>query len=205
MLQSPFVVSSVAAALALAACGSVEKKPTDPDAPTAAERALEAHRAELLATPGVAAVDVTADRQALAVTVCGPEVGPRLDAKHLGARLETIVEPRAAGCRPAPVEDRVAIHETIEFGRDDDSLRGPANSIITKVARILADHPSVRVDIVGHSASGEKQRSQLLTRRAQAVRKALTDAGIEKIRLVIGGEDTTGKGESTVTIEVHPD
>ncbi|MFO0749100.1 MAG: OmpA family protein [Myxococcota bacterium] len=201
MRKFPSVVSSVVLSLAFGACGSVEKKSSG-DQSTAAEKALDAHRDELLAIPGIVAVAVTPDRKAIAVTACTREAADRVDPKAVGAKIETTLEPNYAGCRPAPMPTHVEIRDTIDFAKDSDDLRGDARQVIANVARTLSDNPSLRIDIVGHASSGEKQRSMLATRRAQAVRKALEEQGIDKVRLILAGDDA-GRSESSVTFEVH--
>jgi len=94
--------------------------------------------------------------------------------------------------RAAPDEIRVRMPSDITFDFNRADVRWEFVPRIRDLARILAEHPAMRVDIVGHAdAIGSDAYNQRLSeRRAYAVGNALIDYGVRRRRI-----DASGMGE----------
>jgi outer membrane protein OmpA-like peptidoglycan-associated protein len=121
---------------------------------------------------------------------------PAQDASEMDAAESALRESLApAGVdieRAAPDEIRVRMPSDITFDFNRADIRLEFAPRIRDLARILAEHPGMRVDIVGHAdAIGSDAYNQRLSeRRAYAVGNALIDHGVRRRRI-----DASGMGE----------
>lgn len=78
------------------------------------------------------------------------------------------------------------------FDFDKSTLTDKAQSVLTDAASLLADHPSKKIEVAGHTDSigTEEYNLKLGTRRAEAVKQFLVSKGISPDRL-----RTTSYGE----------
>jgi OmpA-OmpF porin, OOP family len=110
------------------------------------------------------------------------------------------------GCPDAVPPDVEAIRGTIEgliYADGETGVRRSAQRSINKIAKVLADHPAVRVVLIGHTddreakgfAAGQPEQdpaalsADLSRARAEAVKQAIVKAGVDATRI-----DVEGKG-----------
>lgn len=88
---------------------------------------------------------------------------------------------------------QLVIKERIEFTTGKATLLSSSFPVLDDVARVLRDHPNLRVEIAGHTdAVGDDLANQRLSKaRAEAVYEYLFRAGVAGFRMV-----TVGYGES---------
>jgi OOP family OmpA-OmpF porin len=81
----------------------------------------------------------------------------------------------------------------INFDFDKSNIKSEFRPVLDEAAQILADNPSVRVTIEGHTDSigSDAYNQRLSERRASAVRRYLVSKGVAEDRL-----DVVGKGET---------
>jgi OOP family OmpA-OmpF porin len=87
-------------------------------------------------------------------------------------------------------ETQLEIKQQVNFKVDSDEIKGKMSfKILDIVAAILKAHPSVKVEIQGHTDdTGTREHNlDLSQRRAESVKKYLVDSGIEEGRLVPKG------------------
>ena len=92
---------------------------------------------------------------------------------------------------PAPVPAKIVLRG-INFDFDKSNIKSEFRPVLDEAAQILADNPSVRVTIEGHTDSkgSDAYNQRLSERRANAVKRYLVSKGIASDRL-----ETVGKGE----------
>ncbi|GHB26259.1 hypothetical protein GCM10008106_03550 [Mongoliitalea lutea] len=86
------------------------------------------------------------------------------------------------------------VTNSITFDSGSDVLKTSSYGVLKEIAETLQQNPTVRVQIFGHTDSdgSEKLNLELSKKRAEAVKKALTqDFGIDASRM-----ETDGKGQS---------
>jgi outer membrane protein OmpA-like peptidoglycan-associated protein len=111
------------------------------------------------------------------------------------------------GCPDTVPPDVTALEGTIEgliYAEGETAVRDSARPHIQKIAKVMTDHPSIRVVLVGHTDDQEAKAFatpvegqpppdvgaiavQLSHGRAEAVRQALVAAGIPQGRIVVDG------------------
>ncbi|MBK5940839.1 hypothetical protein CCR96_16595 [Halochromatium roseum] len=91
--------------------------------------------------------------------------------------------------------------DTIRFPSGSAQLPEDAEPTLTRIADILAEHPTLIVQIEGHTDSSGNAtiNLQLSEQRAAAVRDALTERGIQSARLSIKGLGSTTPIASNAT------
>lgn len=84
-------------------------------------------------------------------------------------------------------DGRVALY--LNFDTNKSDLKPEARTVIEKVVALLKENPSLLLSVDGHTDNqGDAQRNKLLSeQRAQAVVKALVQAGVDKKRLSARG------------------
>ena len=93
---------------------------------------------------------------------------------------------RAAQQRPAPAPAPVAVTENVYFDLNKSVLKSDQQSKIDHLISVLRQNPAATVTISGYAdkATGTASRNMTLSQqRADAVKKALTDAGIAANRI----------------------
>lgn len=100
----------------------------------------------------------------------------------------------------------VAARDPITFQTGSPDLTPESSTTIQRIAQLMVDNPSTRIEIGGHTDSdGEPEANEILSlARAEAVKTALVGAGVEEERLVaVGYGDTlpvasneTGEGKA---------
>jgi OOP family OmpA-OmpF porin len=92
---------------------------------------------------------------------------------------------------PQDIEQFEGTLEGVNFDFGKDTLRAESKTKLDKAADIMAKHPSVRVEIIGHtdSVGGRDANMNLSQRRADAVKRYLVEKGVAGDRI-----DTRGAG-----------
>ncbi len=82
--------------------------------------------------------------------------------------------------------ERIELAEKIFFAYDKVEIQPKSHEILDEVVQALADHPALRVKILGHtdSSGNEKHNLELSEGRASAVRDYLVSHGIDAARIV---------------------
>ncbi len=106
---------------------------------------------------------------------------------------------------PPDVEQLKGTIEGLLYAEGETAVRDSAQPSIAKIAKIMADHPSIKVVLVGHTDDREAKAfttppeqgqpapdldsiaTQLAHGRAEAVRQALVAAGVSAGRIVVDG------------------
>lgn len=84
--------------------------------------------------------------------------------------------PIASPAKPAPrvevTDDKIVIHEKIQFDRGKATIRSVSDDLLAEIAKVINEHPRIqKIRVEGHaSAEGNHARNvELSKRRAQAV------------------------------------
>jgi OmpA-OmpF porin, OOP family len=106
---------------------------------------------------------------------------------------------------PADVSGIVGSIEGLLYAEGETAVRDSAQASIKKVAKVLADHPGVKVVLIGHTDDREAKAfatppaegqpppdiealaTELAHGRAEAVKQALVAAGVPEGRIVVDG------------------
>ncbi|MEZ4431515.1 MAG: OmpA family protein [bacterium] len=119
------------------------------------------------------------------------------DAPRVWSRRRALPAPRgparggAEASRVVVVDAQIRVVETVVFGKGRASIERGSLPLLDEIALVLRAHPEVRrVRVEGHSDDGvSSKRAQALSlARAEAVRKALIQRGVEAGRLVAVGQ-----------------
>ncbi len=100
--------------------------------------------------------------------------------------------------------ERIELTETIHFATNSDEIESRSLSLVDEIAEILENHPQIRrVRIEGHTDSrGARAHNIALSeRRAQSVRQALIERGIESRRMEatgVGPDEPIATNDSSV-------
>jgi OOP family OmpA-OmpF porin len=125
----------------------------------------------------------------VAVAGCGaPVVFSAKSAIAIAGDPPGPIEPKQA--RVEVREDKIAIHEKIQFDVDRATIKQVSFSLLDEVAAVIKKNPRIkRIAVEGHaSAEGPEQHNLLLSdRRANAVMKYLVERGIPKEMLEAKG------------------
>jgi len=91
--------------------------------------------------------------------------------------------------------------EPVVFDEGAATIRSVSHELLDTVARALAEHPSIAVEVQGHTDSpgDDQQNLELSTQRAEAVKQYLIDAGVDPARLTAKGYGETRPIESNRT------
>ena len=98
------------------------------------------------------------------------------------------------GCGNVVVTDtHIELKQTIFFETRKATIKAVSHALLDEVARALADRPSIRVSIEGHTDSQGKDgyNLRLSNQRAAAVRRYLIGRGIAADRMVSKGYGET--------------
>lgn len=102
--------------------------------------------------------------------------------------------PKAEPAKPPPRvelrEDRIEIHEKIQFEYNKATIKEESFGLLDEIVQVIKDNPQVRkIQVEGHaSADGDDAYNMKLSdSRAKSVRKYLVDKGVEADRLVAKG------------------
>ncbi len=84
---------------------------------------------------------------------------------------------------------RIEIKQKIYFDFNKARIKPVSYPVLDEVAKVLLDHPSMRVEIQGHTDSRGSRRynKRLSQRRAEAVRRYLIRKGVDPGRLIARG------------------
>lgn len=105
---------------------------------------------------------------------------------------------------PPDVESLKGTVEGLIYAEGETAVRDSAQKSIANIAKIMADHPSIKVILIGHTDDREAKAfataepgqpapdlesiaTQLSHGRAEAVRQALVQAGVPQGRVVVDG------------------
>jgi outer membrane protein OmpA-like peptidoglycan-associated protein len=94
---------------------------------------------------------------------------------------------------PDAVKEFTGVIEGIFFDTDKDTIKATSRPKLDAAAALLKEHPGLRLEISGHTddRGAAAYNDDLSRRRAEAVKKYLTDKGIDASRL-----STRGAGSS---------
>lgn len=101
----------------------------------------------------------------------------------------------------------------VPFDFDKSEIRPDGTAVLDEVARLLEENPEITLQLGGHtdSVGTEEYNSLLGLRRAEAVRAALVERGIDASRLVatsygeeLPAENTSGRSSANRRVEVDP-
>ncbi len=101
-------------------------------------------------------------------------------------------DPKKNGCPTAVrVDDKeIIILQQVQFDTGKATIRSESNALLEEVAGVFKDHPEItEVEIQGHTdnAGSKALNTKLSQNRAEAVKKALVDRGIDAKRLTPKG------------------
>jgi outer membrane protein OmpA-like peptidoglycan-associated protein len=90
---------------------------------------------------------------------------------------------------PPELSDLAGIMEGIQFDTDKDTIKGESKSNLDNAVAVMKKYPTIRVRVVGHTDNqgGYKHNLDLSKRRAEAVERYMTDAGIDTDRIETAG------------------
>lgn len=102
---------------------------------------------------------------------------------------------------PIDVKKFTGILRGIEFDREKASLSASSLAALDKSAQVLADHPSLRVLITGHTdnTGGLEKNLQLSKARAEAVKAYFVSKGIDPTRIETRGAGSDEPLDSNAT------
>ena len=164
MSHRRLIVSALAGAMLVAACGQDPPPPPEPTGPTAEE--LEQMRQDSIRAAREAE---EARRRAEA------EARRRAEAEAAAARERAIAAARAT------------IQEVVYFDYDESEIRSDAERTLRAKLEILRANPSLRLSVEGHAdeRGSTEYNLALGTRRAEAVRQFFTSFGLDASRFSI--------------------
>jgi outer membrane protein OmpA-like peptidoglycan-associated protein len=85
-------------------------------------------------------------------------------------------------------QNRIVVIEHIYFDKDSARIQDVSLPILDAVAAVMRDYPQLTsVEVQGHASRQERRPTELAQRRAEAVRDALVQRGVEPARLVARG------------------
>lgn len=122
------------------------------------------------------------------VEIAAPPAAPLTPIEDLKADI-------AAG---ENTEKRSISFHNILFKFDSDEILPQSDSILTEALELMTEVPALKIEIVGHTSNegNEKHNEKLSVKRAEAVKKYLTQKGIESSRM-----KTKGLGSSNPMAE----
>jgi outer membrane protein OmpA-like peptidoglycan-associated protein len=124
--------------------------------------------------------------------LAGSQVGAYMDRQEQALRSAVAASEAASIQRSQNVLTATFKSNTF-FAYDSSTLKAGAYTELDRVARVLRDFPQTRIRVEGHTdATGSAEYNMKLSeRRAQAVGNALTQRGVDPVRM-----ETMGFGES---------
>ena len=111
---------------------------------------------------------------------CGPRVFEGESAKIVEAPVPTREQLEAAAPRVELSDDRIIIHEKIQFDYNAATIKAESDDLLAELAGLIRDNPRVtRIRVEGHaSAEGDYEHNlELSRRRAEAVVAHLVERG----------------------------
>lgn len=154
-------------------------------------------------------------RFALATVAVIPSLGACAPRVFSDGTVLTIAATPVAPPVRAAVPTRIELREKVQFARNSDRILEVSHAVLDEVvAEILAEPRIRKIRVEGHaSADGNDAHNlDLSARRAQAVRRYLTEHGVADGVLVaegfgetkpIGDNDTEEGRESNRRVELH--
>jgi outer membrane protein OmpA-like peptidoglycan-associated protein len=120
------------------------------------------------------AVAALAAAVCLLLAACGPRVFEASSAKLIesSAPLPPVVEKAKPPPRVEVTDDKIVIHEKIQFDNNKATIRSVSDDLLAEIARVMNENPRIKkIRVEGHaSADGRHAHNvELSKRRAQAV------------------------------------
>ncbi len=105
------------------------------------------------------------------------------------------------GCLPAAVQKFTGVIKGINFDTGKTTIRPGSRGLLDRAAKVMADYPSLRIRIVGHTDDvGDDAANMTLSQgRADAVKAYLVSKGIDESRIETQGMGETAPIESNKT------
>jgi outer membrane protein OmpA-like peptidoglycan-associated protein len=109
-----------------------------------------------------------------------------------------------AGCPPRPCltilpPGEIEFRARIAFERGRSTLPAHSIGVLDEMARVLADHDEMELEIIGHTDSTEPEDLALM--RARSVRDALVTRGVAPSRLELSGQGARSPSAPNSTAE----
>jgi len=114
------------------------------------------------------------------LAACGPRVFEGETAKLIEAPVPTPAQLEAKQPKVEISDDKIVIHEKIQFEYDSAVIRPESDALLAELAALINDNPRLeRIRIEGHaSAEGDYDHNvELSRRRAESVRDHLVERG----------------------------
>jgi OOP family OmpA-OmpF porin len=108
------------------------------------------------------------------IGACGPRVFEAASAKVIesSAPPPPLVEPARPAPRVEVTDDKIVIHEKIQFAHNKATIRSASDDLLAELARVINENPRIKkIRVEGHaSADGRHAHNvELSKRRAEAV------------------------------------
>ena len=90
---------------------------------------------------------------------------------------------------PPELSEIAGIMEGIQFDTDKDQIKASSQPNIDNASAVMKKYPSIRVRVIGHTDSqgGYKHNIDLSQRRAESVKRAMVEDGVEESRIETAG------------------
>ncbi|MGB0680809.1 MAG: OmpA family protein [Polyangiales bacterium] len=131
----------------------------------------------------------------IALAACGPQRFAGVSPIAIGAQPPPPPEPAPAQPRVEVVDNKIVIHEKIQFEFNKAIIREESFSLLQEIAQTIKNNPQIKkIRIEGHASSegSDDYNLKLSTERAAAVLTHLVEkTGIDNAKLVSEGYGET--------------
>jgi outer membrane protein OmpA-like peptidoglycan-associated protein len=151
------------------------------------------------------AVAALAAAVCLLLAACGPRVFEASSAKLIesSAPLPPVVEKAKPPPRVEVTDDKIVIHEKIQFDNNKATIRSVSDDLLAEIARVMNENPRIKkIRVEGHaSADGRHAHNvELSKRRAEADRRE-GDATFSYVFRIIEGQGAVAGSPAAPTAD----